>query len=126
MNLGNKDLEQVLVMGASPEESRYSNIATKMLKSYGHQVVCFGKRTGTCSGEPIVQQFPKNDHFHTVTLYLNPAHQEQYYEEIIAMNPGRVIFNPGTENEEFEEKLTAANIPFEEACTLVLLRSGQF
>ena len=62
----------------------------------------------------------------TVTIYLNPEHQPLYYDYIIALNPKRVILNPGTENPELEKKLAAKNISFEHACTLVLLASNQY
>lgn len=122
----NQKKENVLVMGASPEVSRYSNMATKMLKEYKHQVYCFGKRKGECSGEPILNDFPENIEVDTVTLYLNPDHQKEYYERIIQLKPQRVIFNPGTENEEFESNLSANGIEPVEACTLVLLRTSQW
>lgn len=118
--------EQVLVMGASTADWRYSNMATRMLKDYGHGVTCFGKSKGLCAGEPILNEFPSTGKFQTVTLYLNPGHQEEFYEKIIALKPQRVIFNPGTENSEFQQMLETAGIEAEEACTLVLLRTGQY
>lgn len=116
----------VLVMGASPEVTRYAYMATRMLKEYGHLPVCFGKRAGLCAGEVILNQFPQNKKIDIVTLYLNPSHQESYYQSIIDLNPRRVIFNPGTENNELQELLNQKGIPWEEACTLVLLRTGQW
>lgn len=118
--------EKVLVMGASPESTRYSYMATRMLKEYGHQVTCYGKRKGECSGEPILNEFPDGRSFDTVTLYLNPTHQQEYYDRILALKPRRVIFNPGTENDEFEDILRKHQIDPDESCTLVLLRTGQF
>jgi len=53
-------------------------------------------------------------------------HQVAWYNTIISLKPGRVIFNPGTENPELMERLDAANIPYLQACTLVMLRAGQF
>jgi predicted CoA-binding protein len=97
-----------------------------MLKEYGHEVVCFGKRKGECAGEPILNEFPENGQFDSVTLYINPDHQLEYYQKIIELKPKRVIFNPGTENDEFEDLLSGNQIVGEEACTLVLLRTGQF
>lgn len=115
-----------MVMGASPNEWRYSYIATRMLKDYGHKVTCFGRRNGTCAGEPILTEFPQMDDLDTLTLYLSPEHQKEYYERILALKPKRVIFNPGTENEDLENLLEANGIQSEEACTLVLLRTGQY
>ena len=62
----------------------------------------------------------------TVSLYLNPKAQKEYYDYIISLKPRRVIFNPGTENEEFYELLKVNNIAFEESCTLVLLATNQY
>lgn len=118
--------ENVLVMGASTAEWRYSFKATKMLKEYGHAPVCLGKLDGLCAGETIVNQFPQDQSFDTITLYLNPQHQIQYYENIIQAAPHRVIFNPGTENDELQEMLNTHGIDWEEACTLVLLSTGQY
>ncbi len=117
-----------LVIGASENPERYAYMAVKMLKSYNHQVLAFGKKKGEVSGIPIendITQF-KGAQPHTVTLYLNPANQAKYYQDIINLHPQRVIFNPGTENDEFQDMLKASNIEFEEACTLVLLRTGQY
>ena len=62
----------------------------------------------------------------TVSLYLNPKRQEEYYEYIVSLQPRRVIFNPGTENDAFYELLRKKNIAFEESCTLVLLATNQY
>ena len=118
--------EKVLVIGASPNEWRYSFIATKMLRNYGHEVYCFGRRPGSCAGLPIQTEFPSNTNYDTITLYINPGLQKQYYEQMIALQPKRVIFNPGTENPELEEMLEQKGIVADEACTLVLLRTGQY
>lgn len=118
--------EKVLVMGASTAEWRYSFKATQMLKDYGHEPICLGKQTGNCAGETILNEYPAQIHFDTITLYLNPGHQSQYFAEILATKPKRVIFNPGTENEELQHLLDKDGIAWEEACTLVLLRSGQY
>lgn len=117
-----------LVIGASENPERYSNKAMKMLRSYQHSVLAFGKRKGEVSGVPIETDFSvfKNTPVDTVTLYVNPSNQVKMYQDIIDLNPKRVIFNPGTENDEFQETLTNNHIEFEEACTLVLLRTNQF
>jgi predicted CoA-binding protein len=119
--------EIVLILGASENPMRYSHMATMMLLEYGHQPILVGKSGDVVAGIPILRSIP--DHLQTVdtiTLYLNPLHQVTHYETIISLKPGRVIFNPGTENPELMEKLDAANIPYLEACTLVMLRAGQF
>lgn len=118
--------KKTLVMGASPDPSRYSFLATRLLLSYGHEVVAFGKRKGNIDGLEIINDFPDDNIFDTVTLYLNPAHQEEYYDRIIELNPKRVIFNPGTENDEFYDILKQNDIKADEACTLVLLKTGNY
>jgi predicted CoA-binding protein len=117
-----------LVIGASENPERYSNMAMKMLKSYQHPVLAFGKRKGEVAGIVIENDLGsfKENPVDTITLYLNPMNQARYYNELINLHPQRVIFNPGTENDEFQDMLKEKNIPFEEACTLVLLRTGQY
>jgi len=117
---------KTLVVGASLKEERYSNKAIKMLREYGHEVVAHGLRTGMVEDVTIHTDWYTGGDIDTVTLYLNPARQQEYYEEIIKLKPRRVIFNPGTENNEFVQRLSDAGIASEEACTLVLLRTEQY
>jgi hypothetical protein len=119
-------IKKTLVIGASPNPERYSYLATSMLHAMGYDVVAYGRRKGTIHDIEITQEFPINEKFHTVTLYLNPKNQEEYYDKIISLKPKRVVFNPGTENEDFYSSLQDANIAYEEACTLVLLRTGAY
>jgi predicted CoA-binding protein len=119
--------ETVLVLGASENPSRYSHMATMMLLEYGHKPVLIGKTGDEVQGISIHRSVPDGvAKVDTITLYLNPLHQQAWYETILAMKPGRVIFNPGTENPELMEMLDAADISYLEACTLVMLRAGQF
>ncbi|WP_424494572.1 CoA-binding protein [Salinimicrobium sp. GXAS 041] len=118
--------KKTLVLGASENPSRYSNIAINRLVSHKQPVVAVGLREGNVAGVPIhkgPQQFEDVD---TVTLYLGPPRQEQYYDYIISLSPERVIFNPGTENPEFYRLLQRENIEVEVACTLVLLSTNQY
>lgn len=66
------------------------------------------------------------DDIDTVTLYLNPANQVPYYDYIISLKPKRIIFNPGTENDELESLANKNGIQTMEACTLVLLSTSQY
>lgn len=120
--------ETVLVMGASENPERYSNKAIKMLQEYHHHVVALGRKAGMVNETAFITEFPYHEqgHIDTVTLYLNPLNQQSYQQAIIELKPARVIFNPGTENPEFEELLASKGIEPVEACTLVLLRTGQF
>ncbi len=117
-----------LVIGASENTARYSNMALKLLKSFGHPTLAFGKQSGEVEGRRIETQLNifNGQEIDTVTMYLNPQNQTKYYHDIIQLKPKRVIFNPGTENEEFVELLHQNNIETEEACTLILLKSGQY
>ena len=117
--------KKTLVVGASPNPERYGYKAVVMLRQKGHPVYAFGLRKGEVADVSISDKWPTED-FNTVTLYLNPKRQEDYYERIIALKPDRVLFNPGTENPEFEQKLVEAGIETERACTLVLLSIGEY
>lgn len=118
--------KKTLVLGASSNPSRYSYIALNRLVHAGHPVVAVGLKDETVAGVQIHKnpnQFPDID---TVTLYLNPMRQKEYYDYIVGLRPRRVIFNPGTENPELYGLLRQNGIAVEEACTLVLLSIGQY
>lgn len=117
---------KTLVIGATTNRDRYAYKAIQSLINKSHQVVAIGAKEGMALDvniETIKFPFTGVD---TVTLYLNPKNQEEYYNYIISLKPRRVIFNPGTENPEFYEKLKQNNIEFEIACTLVLLATNQY
>jgi uncharacterized protein len=118
--------KRTLVLGASIKPERFSNKAIKLLMEYGHEVVALAKRSGSVQGISIQTSFPENENIHTVTLYIGPVHQPEYYDLLVNLNPKRVIFNPGTENRELKEKLDKAGIETVEGCTLVMLRYGYF
>ncbi|MCB0699527.1 MAG: CoA-binding protein [Chitinophagales bacterium] len=118
--------KKTLVLGASENPSRYSNIAINRLAGYKHPVVAIGRRAGNVAGVNIETNTPQWEGIDTVTLYLNPRNQEPYYDYILSLKPKRVIFNPGTENDAFEERLREQGIVAQEACTLVLLSTGQY
>jgi predicted CoA-binding protein len=115
-----------LVIGASTNPNRYSNIAVKRLLDKGLKVVALGLQKGKVFDAIIDDEKIDFKNIDTVTLYLNPKRQEEYYNYIISLNPRRVIFNPGTENEAFIKLLQNNNIESEVACTLVLLSTNQY
>lgn len=119
-------MKRTLVLGASENPSRYSNMAIKRLTENGIEVVCVGKRAGTAHGNPILTKVPENFDIHTITLYLSPPNQKAFYDVILSLKPERVIFNPGTENPELVRKLGDAGIEFEFACTLVMLSADTY
>jgi hypothetical protein len=118
--------KKTLVLGASLKADRYSNFAIHKLVNYDHEVVAVGLKKGEVAGIKIKTDINDVDNIDTITLYLNPTRQQPYYDDIIQLNPRRVIFNPGTENPELYQKLKAANIEIEIACTLVLLSTNQY
>lgn len=119
-------MKTTLVIGASENTERYSNMAMKLLQEYGHPVIAVGNKAGIVNGISIETGTPHFENVDTVTLYLGPKNQVPVYAYILSLKPGRVIFNPGTENPEFQELLNEKGIAWEEACTLVLLRTGGY
>jgi len=118
--------KKTLVLGASDNPSRYSYLAVNRLRSHGHPVVAIGKKNAMVADVPIEKQKKEWNDVDTVTLYLNPTHQQQYYDYILSLKPKRIIFNPGAENDELAELATKNGITPIEACTLVLLSTNQY
>ena len=118
--------KKTLVLGASENPQRYSFLAINRLLAHQHPVVAIGRKNGQINNIPIQTGTPAIAAIHTVTLYLNPGNQRPYYDYIISLHPKRIIFNPGTENEEFQELAHQAGIKTLEACTLVMLNTGQY
>jgi uncharacterized protein len=115
-----------LVLGASPKPERFSHIAIKKLVTSAFPVVAVGLRDGEIAGVRIQKQFPEVSGIHTVSLYIGPKNQSVYYDYIMKINPKRVIFNPGTENTEFENTLRALGIQVVRGCTLIMLDNGTY
>ncbi len=118
--------KSTLVIGASLNPTRYSNIAIKRLMDKRIKTVAIGLRSGNVKGVAIETEKVLFNDIDTVTLYLNSQRQEEYYNYIIGLKPSRVIFNPGTENVEFYKLLKENEIKSEVACTLVLLSTSQY
>lgn len=118
--------KKTLVIGASLNPARYSNMAIRKLVQSEQPTYAIGLRKGEVEGVRIDTDSKLFTEVHTVTLYLNPKRQEAFYNYIIDLKPKRVIFNPGTENPEFYELLAKHHIKYEEACTLVLLSTNQY
>ena len=118
--------KKTLVLGASQNPSRYSYLAIHKLSSHDHPVVAIGKRKGNVGEVEIKTEQSELKDIDTVTLYLNPQNQIPYYDYIISLKPKRIIFNPGTENEELSNLAEQNGIKAVEACTLVLLSTGQY
>ena len=120
------DKKKTLVLGASDNPARYSYLAIQKLRRYEHPVVAIGKKNTQVADVAIEKEKKAFDNIDTVTLYLNPLRQTEYYDYILSLKPKRLIFNPGAENGELEKLARQNNIQTIEACTLVLLSTGQY
>ena len=118
--------KKTVVLGASTNPSRYSYFAINRLAAHKHPVVAVGLRAGKVGDVDIVTSRPEVEDVDTITLYLNPTNQKPYYDYILSLKPKRIIFNPGTENDELEEMARKQGIKPMEACTLVMLSTGQY
>ncbi|WP_336515344.1 CoA-binding protein [Pollutibacter soli] len=118
--------KSTLVLGASDNPSRYSFLALNRLRAKGHPVNAIGKKKTRVGDVEIADTKSEFKDIDTVTLYLNPTNQQPYYDYILSLAPKRIIFNPGTENPELEKLAEEKGIETMEACTLVLLSTGQY
>ncbi|MBL0745474.1 CoA-binding protein [Chryseolinea lacunae] len=120
--------KKTVIVGATPNPGRYAYLAASMLKEYNHEIVPLSIKTGTVFDTEILdlRQKPIIKDVDTITLYIGPQNQPQWYDYLLSLKPKRIIFNPGTENPEFEQRAEAEGVEAMEACTLVLLRSRQF
>lgn len=119
-------MKPTLVIGASNRPEKYAYKAVKSLLNHGHSVCAFGRMKTQIDGIEIETEWNPNWKVDTVTLYLNPQNQVEYYQKIIDLKPKRFIFNPGTENEVFQDLLESNGISTEIACTLVLLSINEY
>ena len=118
--------KKTLVLGASDNPSRYSYLAIQRLRQHDHPVVAIGKKNSQVADVAITKEKKPFEDIDTITFYLNPLHQKEYYDYILSLKPKRLVFNPGAENEELTQLAKKNNIKTLEACTLVLLSTGQY
>lgn len=118
--------DKTLVLGASENPDRYSNKAILRLTQNGHRTLAIGIKPGKVGDIDIRTGSIQDEEVDTVTLYLNPDRQQPYYDYILSLHPRRIIFNPGAENPELEQLASQHGIKVLEACTLVLLGTGQY
>ena len=118
--------KKTLVLGASENPERYSNLALRRLRSKGHPVVAVGRKPGRVEDVEIQTAPGDWQDIDTVTLYLNPANQKPYYDYLLRLKPRRIIFNPGAENPELAARAQESGIEPVMACTLVMLGTGQY
>ena len=118
--------DATLVFGASLKEIRYSNKALKLLRTYNHEVLAIGGRKGKVDDVSILTGHPELNGVDTVTMYMGEQAQKDHEEYLLSLKPRRIIFNPGAENRSFAKKAKEEGIVIEEACTLVMLKTGQY
>jgi uncharacterized protein len=121
-----KEEKKTLVLGASQNPARYSYLAIERLRAHNHPVVAIGRRTGKVADVVIEKDHTEIKDVDTITLYLNPGNQQEYYDYILRLHPKRIIFNPGTENDYLIKKAKEEGIKPVIACTLVMLSTGQY
>lgn len=121
-----ESMKKTIVLGATTNPERYAYLATMRLAQKGHEVVPVGVKEGDIGGITIQHGMPDVKDVDTVTLYLGAARQKDYYNYILGINPKRIIFNPGTENEELEQLAQEKGIETVEGCTLVMLSVGGY
>lgn len=118
--------KKTIVLGASSNPSRYSYLAMERLLDNGHEVIGIGRKAEKVLGVDVKTTKDNYDDVDTVTLYLNPTNQLPYYDYILGLHPKRIIFNPGTENPELQRLAREKGIETQNACTLVMLSTGQY
>jgi len=118
--------KKTVVIGASPNTYRYSNFAVRLLNKYKHDVIPVGIRKGKIDSLEIILGKPEVENVDTVTLYVGPKNQPNYYDYILSLKPKRIIFNPGTENDELYDLAISNGIEIVEDCTLVMLNSDMY
>lgn len=118
--------KKTLILGATPNPSRYAYTAAQKLVAYGHPIVNVGIKTGEVANVSIEKPEEIHSDIDTITLYVGPQNQLDLYDYILNTNPRRIIFNPGTENNELKQLAEAKGIQTELACTLVLLSINEY
>ena len=121
-------MKKTVIIGATTNTTRYAFMAAERLTQHGYEIVPVGIKTGAVFGHDIlpIRQNPIIADVHTITLYLGPKHQPEYYKYFLGLNAQRMIFNPGTENDELMRMAESNNIEVVEGCTLVMLSVGNY
>ena len=121
-------MKKTIIVGATTNRGRYAYMAAEMLTEYGNEIVPMGIKRGKVVGQEIldIRKKPAIAGVDTLTLYIGPDHQPEWYDYLLSLKPKRIIFNPGTENDEFQRLAAKQGVEVLEACTLVMLRSNQY
>jgi uncharacterized protein len=128
IGLNSKALKRTVIIGATTDRSRYAFLAAQILSQYQHEIVPIGIKKGEVFGAQILNIFEKPvvKDVDTITMYIGPHRQPEWYEYLIGLKPKRIIFNPGTENDVLENMAEEKGIEVVEGCTLVMLRTNQY
>ena len=118
--------KKTLVLGVSPNPLRYSHKAVKRLMEYKIEVHGISKYPTTVDDLEVKKELYDIPDLHTIALYLNATNQKEYYDYILSLKPKRIVFNPGTHNEELEELAEKEGIECVRDCVLVMLRSHNY
>lgn len=124
--MANKNSKKTLVLGASLNNSRFSNICINTLVDNNIPTEAIGLKHGEVAGVPIQTGLPQLDDIHTITLYLGPPNQKQYFDYIVSLSPRRIIFNPGTWNPDLVMLAKEHNIEVVNNCTLMMISGGYY
>ncbi|MDN5202907.1 CoA-binding protein [Fulvivirgaceae bacterium BMA10] len=121
-------MKKTVVLGASTKPGRYASIASNLLVSHGHKIVPVGIKSGVVANEEILdlRSLPEIPEVDTITMYIGTANQPAWYDYILSLKPKRIIFNPGTENQELKQMAEEDGIEVVYGCTLVMLRLGRY
>jgi predicted CoA-binding protein len=121
-------MKKTVLVGATPNPSRYAYMAAQNLKANKHEFVPLGIRKGEVFGQPILQiaDRPAIKDVDTITMYVGAPRQQGWYDYLLSLKPKRIIFNPGAENGEFAKLAESKGVEVIEACTLVMLRTNQY
>lgn len=121
-------MKKTVIIGATTNPGRYAWLAARMLTEYNHEIVPVGIKKGSVFGKEILEIYsrPAIEDVHTITLYIGPGRQPDHIDYLLGLKPKRIIFNPGTENDEFIQRAQDEGVETLEACTLVMLRSLQY
>lgn len=121
-------MKRTVIIGSNPKTNNYAFLAASRLQEHDHEFIPVGISKGEVLGKSILNIFDKPEikDVDTITLYINPQRQIDWYDYILSLKPKRIIFNPGTENQELKKMAAAQGVICEEACTLVMLSVGNF
>ena len=119
-------MKKTILLGATPDSSRYAYKAAHMLVRHGHDIIPVGLKKGEVAGKLIRNDFPVEENIDTVTLYVGTQNLPPLFDYIMKVKPKRIIFNPGTENQDLIELAMENGIEPVLGCTLVMLASGEY